>query len=172
MNVREALALGRERLASAAGGEETPGGPAETPGLDADVLLRYILGVNRAWLFTHPERNLDDREEQRYIAALQRRQCGEPVAYITGQQEFMGLPFRVKRHVLIPRPETETLVERALEILALRAPENAGSTPPTLGPLVVDVGTGSGAIAVSLAALGPRLRLVATDISFTALAVA
>lgn len=172
MNVREALALGRERLASGVEWEGTPGGPTETPNLDAEVLLRHMLGATRARLFTHPERELDHHEEQRYLDALRRRQHGEPVAYITGQQEFMGLAFSVDRRVLIPRPDTETLVERALDILTQRWRANPASQFSERGPLVVDVGTGSGAIAVSLAALGPRLRVVATDVSSDALTVA
>jgi len=101
-------------------------------------------------------------EWRRYLGLLQRRQAGEPVAYLTGRREFMGHELRVDRRVLTPRPETELLVARALAHL----PGNGS------GWRVVDVGTGSGAIAVSLAAARPELRVVATDVSPEALAVA
>ncbi len=126
----------------------------ETPRLDAEVLLMHALGVDPA----APE------AEARFLAAIARRAAGEPVAYITGTREFMGLPFQVDPRVLVPRPETEYLVEWGLERLR-RRPARA----------VVDVGTGSGAVAVSLGHYaGPeRARLiVGSDISRDALDVA
>jgi release factor glutamine methyltransferase len=165
----EALRAATVRLAGA------PGPAADgTPGLDAEVLLRHVLGVSRGALYTHRERRLSDGEERRYAALLARRAAGEPVAYVIGAREFMGLSFAVDRRVLIPRPDTETLVERALALLAARA--GAGPPAESRAPLrVADVGTGSGAIAVAVAALAPAgvaLRVVAVDRSAPALAVA
>src|SRR5919201_1084858 len=111
--VREALRFGTGRLA--ARGSVVRG---ETPGLDAEVLLRHALGLSRAALYTHPERRLTAAEAARYREGLDRRGAGEPVAYLTGHREFMGLEFLVDRRALIPRPETEVLVERARQRLA------------------------------------------------------
>jgi release factor glutamine methyltransferase len=158
--VREALEAGRRALAGAGSAVRD-----ETPALDAEVLLRCVLGAARAELFTYPERPLTAEAWGAYHALLARRRAGEPVAYLTGRREFMGLDFLVDGRVLIPRPETETLVERALE--RLRA---AGG--PGAAPVAADPGTGSGAIAVSLAAHLPGLRVYATDVSAAALEVA
>lgn len=135
-----------------------------TPRLDAEVLLRHVLGVDRARLFLRlpeiAERDVGDALD----ALIGRRLAGEPVAYLTGVREFMGLPFHVDPGVLIPRPETELLVEWALEWLR-----------PRTKATVVDVGTGSGAIAISIAALTPAdldLTVIATDVSAGALATA
>jgi release factor glutamine methyltransferase len=154
-----------------------PGPTADgTPGLDAEVLLRHVLGVSRGAFYTHPERRLSEGEEERYAALLARRAAGEPVAYVIGAREFMGLPFAVDRRVLIPRPDTETLVERALALVAARAGAGPAAEPEVEAPLrVADVGTGSGAIALAVAALAPAgvaLRVVAVDRSAPALAVA
>ena len=157
MTIRDALASGRNILTAPASVVRD-----ETPALDAEVLLRHVLGVSRAALFAAPERPLAEQEWQRYRRLLRRRANGEPVAYLTGRREFMGLEFRVHRHVLIPRPATELLVERALAHLAV---DGAGRR-------VVDVGTGSGAVAISLAAARPALQVVAVDVSPAALAVA
>ncbi len=152
---RAALRFGRQRLGNALLAA------SETPELDAEVLLRHVLGLSRAALFTHLDRQLTAGEWRRYRQLLDRRAAGEPVAYLTGEREFMGRPFRVDRRVLIPRPETETLVEGALEHLA-----------PGATGWVADVGTGSGAIAVTLAAERPGLRVVALDCYMEALEVA
>jgi release factor glutamine methyltransferase len=153
-------------------------GPAAdgTPALDAEVLLRHVLGLSRSALYTHPERRLSADEGRRFDDLLARRAAGEPVAYLTGEREFMGLSFAVDRRVLIPRPDTEALVERALALLGALAtggtPEDAGAPRPLR---VVDVGTGSGAIAVAVAAgapAGAALRVVAVDRSAAALDVA
>ena len=125
---------------------------AESPALDAEVLLRAVLGRSRAALVAHPEAPLAPQQWQRLAGLLERRAAGEPVAYLTGSKEFMGLTFAVGPAVLIPRPDTECLVERALAVL------------PTDGRRVVaDVGTGSGAIAVSLAVQRPVLQVYALD---------
>lgn len=131
-----------------------------TAALDADVLLAHVLGTDRAVLFAHPEREISDADAARYREMVERRARGEPVAYLRGFKEFYGLRFRVDPRVLIPRPETEALVDAARELIAGRA------------LTVVDIGTGSGAIAVAIAAHEPRVRVIATDISRDALMVA
>jgi release factor glutamine methyltransferase len=135
---------------------------AETPTLDAEVLLRHVLGVSRAALLAHPELPISESDWRRYRRLLRRRAAGEPVAYLTGTREFMGLEFRVNRHVLVPRPETELLVERAL----------AHFSGDDAGKRAVDVGTGSGAIAISLSVARPAMELCAVDVSPAALVVA
>lgn len=129
--------------------------------IDAEVLLMLATGRDRAALYRDGLEDLSPEEEKEFRRLLERRAAGEPAAYIAGHREFMGLDFLVGPAVLIPRPETELLVEKALEILkALPA------------PVVVDVGAGSGAIAVSLAVLLDSAKVYATDISPEALAVA
>jgi len=131
-----------------------------TAALDADVLLAHVLGVGREALYAHPERELSPAEDAGFQALVERRGRGEPVAYLRGFKEFYGLRFRVDPRVLIPRPETEVLVDAARERIGGR-------------PLrVVDVGTGSGAIAVAIAAHEHRVRVIATDSSRDALVVA
>ena len=131
-----------------------------TAALDADVLLAYVLGVGKEALYAHPERELSAAEDGRFQELVERRSRGEPVAYLRGFKEFYGLRFQVDPRVLIPRPETEVLVDAARERIAGR-------------PLrVVDVGTGSGAIAVAIAAHEQRVRVIAVDSSRDALVVA
>ncbi len=138
----------------------------ETPQLDAQVLLAHVTGASRAALLAYPERTLPPEQAAAYAELVGRRAAGEPVAYLTGHREFMGLDFLTDRRALIPRPETELLVEAALA--EARARLNRGETP-----VAADIGTGSGAIAVALAALEPRLpRVYATDVSSEALALA
>jgi release factor glutamine methyltransferase len=127
--------------------------------LDNRVLLCHALGVNRIALITQSERELTEEEAQRFAALVHRRLDGEPIAYIVGQREFFGLPFDVSSAVLIPRPDTELLVELTLE----RTPHNGR---------VLDMGTGSGAIAVSVAHTRPDADVTALDVSADALAVA
>jgi release factor glutamine methyltransferase len=137
-----------------------------TPDLDAALLLGHVLEVGRALLLAYPERSLAQDQVGSYRALIERRLAGEPVAYLTGHKEFMGLDFSTDARALIPRPETELLVEAALA--TARARLARGETP-----LAVDIGTGSGAIALALAALEPRLpRIYATDLSPEALALA
>src|SRR5438067_1735819 len=134
--------------------------------LDAQVLLGHVLNVDRATLYTYPERLLTGEQEEQFHLLLERRKRGEPVAYLVGHKEFFGLDFLVDKRVLIPRPETELLVEVALN--SIRAMLDAGHTP-----LFADIGTGSGAIPITLAVQEPRLPyLYATDISAEALEVA
>lgn len=136
------------------------GADPATAALDADVLLAFALGVSKEELFAHPERTLSNDDDARFADLVERRHGGEPVAYLRGWKEFYGLRFRVDRRVLIPRPETETLVQEARRFIAGRA------------LTVVDVGTGSGAIACAIAVHERRVRVIATDASADALAVA
>jgi release factor glutamine methyltransferase len=141
--------------------------------LAAELLLMYALGRDRTWLYAHPEAEVPGLEAHRFISLILRRADGEPTQYITGKQEFWGIEFEVTPDVLIPRPETEHVIEVALDRLALR--EIRAGRKQTLtgdGLQIVDVGTGSGCIAVALAKELPGARIVATDISSAALAVA
>jgi len=148
--------------------------------LDAETLLLHLLGKQRAWLIAHQDDEFGGCTAIRYAALLDRRAKGEPIQYITGECEFYGLPFRVTPDVLIPRPETEHLVENAFSLAAqLGAPskppvlrfgwETENSDPPLR---ILDIGTGSGAIAVALAHGLPGANITATDISAHALALA
>jgi release factor glutamine methyltransferase len=128
---------------------------------DAELLLLHLLGKDKAWLMTHRDEELPAITAARYIELLERRGKGEPVQYIIGETEFYGLPFRVTQDVLIPRPETEHLVEK---VIAFAAGFHAAR--------IVDVGTGSGSIAVVLAQKLPQAQITATDISSSALAIA
>ena len=128
---------------------------------DAETLLLHLMGRDRAYLIAHSEEALSGEAAARYEWLLSRRLAGEPIQYITGETEFYGLPFRVDRSVLIPRLETEHLVEKSLSL--------AEAFP---NPRLVDVGTGSGAIAVALAHKLPAAQVTAIDLSPQALAVA
>lgn len=127
------------------------------------VLLAYVVGQRHEWVLAHPEESLNQEYVTRFLDLLGRAETGEPLAYLTGQREFFGLTFHISPEVLIPRPETEELVEAVLEWSSSRQ----GS------PLqIVDVGAGSGAIGVTLAAKLPSALVVACDVSFAALSVA
>lgn len=129
--------------------------------VDARALLRHVLGVSDAYLIAHSAQALSDAQSEWFAALVTRRGAGEPVAYIVGTREFFSLEFKVTPAVLIPRPETEALVEFALE-----------RTAPQSVQRVLDLGTGSGCIAISIAKHRPRARVVAVDRSTAALAVA
>ncbi len=148
---------------------------AECPShtLAAELLLMHVLGRDRAWIYTHPEVTLEPAAVDRYFALVARRAAGEPTQYLTGKQEFWGLEFEVTPAVLIPRPETEHIVEVALERLGARGIKiNMTTGLPSPALQIADVGTGSGCIAVALAHELPHAEVVATDISAPALEVA
>jgi release factor glutamine methyltransferase len=139
--------------------------------LDAQLLLLHALDKPfsaRAWLMAHDTDPLTPAQQQRLASLTQRRLGGEPLAYITGEKEFFGLPLRVDARVLVPRPDTETLVEWALEVLPLPS-ATADAAPVTR---VVDLGTGSGAIALAIRHSRPDVAVLAVDFSADALAVA
>lgn len=164
MDVRGALKTGIARLRDA-------GVPSYT--LAAELLLLHVLGRDRTYLYSHPEATVAAHDEEKFLALLTRRVAGEPTQHLTGRQEFWGLEFEVTPDVLIPRPETEHVIEVALDRLAVRElragrrNKNDGT-----GLLIADIGTGSGCIAISLAKELPAARLLATDISASALVVA
>lgn len=153
-SVRGALAaaivrLEADRVASAA--------------LAAELLLMHVLGHDRAFLYAHPEFELDTKQSARFLELVQQRAAGTPVQYLTGHQEFWGLDFEVNPSVLIPRPETEHVVEVALAHIGNRRSETL---------TVADAGTGSGCLAIAFASELPNARFLATDISPAALLVA
>jgi len=135
---------------------------SEKPGLEAVLLLAHVLRRPKAWLLAHPEAELTAMQQEMLSGLLARLVNSEPLPYITGRQEFFGLSFIVSPDVLIPRPETELLVERAMDWLR----SHPNSTR------IADIGTGSGCIAVSLAANLPGIRVDAVDRSFAALRIA
>jgi release factor glutamine methyltransferase len=134
----------------------------DTPELDAQVLLAHILGKRRSWVVTHAEQSVTKEQQSRLEAAVKKLEKGGPLPYILGHWEFFGLDFDLTNDVLIPRPETELLVEKAISWLT--------SHPEARS--VADIGTGSGAIAASIAMHVSDVRILATDISPAALAVA
>ena len=164
LDIRSALKLGIHLL------RETHI-PSDT--LAAELLLLHVLRRDRAWLYAHPEELLDAQSIESYFSLLRRRAAGEPTQHLTGHQEFWGLDFEVTPEVLIPRPETEHLIEVALDRLAVRELK-AGRPPKLTGEnlSIVDIGTGSGCIAIALAKELPAAQIFATDISLAALAIA
>ena len=134
---------------------------SESPRLDAEALLAWVLGTPRSYLFTHPEEELRDRPASDFSDAIDRRAEGEPIAYITGSKEFWSLELNVSHETLVPRPETETLVEQALHLIPQDRPCR-----------VLDLGTGSGAIAIAIASERPKSKVDAVDISNAALKIA
>lgn len=128
------------------------------PPPERELLTAHVLGKNRAWVLAHPEHSLTPRQSRALNRLLRRRGAGEPLAYLTRTKEFYGRSFTVGRGVLVPRPETEHLIEAALKII----PERSTMT-------VADIGTGSGCIAITLAMERPNIRLIATDRSSHAL---
>ena len=136
--------------------------------IEVQCLLQHVLNVPRAWLLAHPERCLNDSEKTHYHELLQRRLCGEPLAYMLGEREFFGLMFKVTPDVLIPRPETELLVELALQHIPPPQPSPGGRGSFR----VLDLGTGSGAIALAIAHSCPAAEVLACDAFSAALEVA
>lgn len=151
MKVRELLQQGRERLA----------GTSDTAALDARLLACKALGIGEVALFREPEHEVAEAARQVFMTLLAARQRGEPLAYLLGEKEFYGATFKVTPAALIPRPETELLVEQVLACLPAEQPLK-----------IADLGTGSGCIAVTLARLRPAWQLVALDRSADALVVA
>ena len=150
---------------------------SETPRLDAELLLGHVLGVGRSLLLAEPELQVSEPQQRALAGLIERRASGEPVAYIRGLKEFYGLVLSVDRRSLIPRPETELLVDLGLARIAFALTDRPRSA--TDGPLLVwDVGTGSGAVAVALAVecrrrrYKPDVHLRATDISADAISLA
>jgi len=129
--------------------------------IDQRMLLAHAMDRPTAWLFAHPEAVMSEEENQRYSELLTRRQNGEPIAYLIGEREFHGLSFEVSSAVLIPRPETELLVDRLLEAF-----------PAGVAGRIADLGTGSGVIAVTLAVRRPLLNIIAVDRDEAALEIA
>jgi len=152
--ITQAITEGAQRLQAAGVDRER---------LTAGVLLGHVLDLDRTQLLTRSEQQVEQTRHNHYLALIERRAHGEPLQYLTGHQEFYGLDFIVTPDVLIPRPETEFLIERVLKAVAELKQDS---------PLIVDVGTGSGCIAVTLAKQLPGARLIATDVSSAALAVA
>jgi release factor glutamine methyltransferase len=153
MTLREWMRKGEEQLAA--------GPHADRARRDTETLLLHLVGKNRAWLMARLDEDFAGCTAIRFASLLDRRLRGEPIQYIVGETEFFGLPFKVTPDVLIPRPETEHLVEKAIELARLRA-----------APRIVDVCTGSGAIAVALAHAVPTADITATDLSDAALTMA
>ena len=148
-------------------------GRVPSPTLAAELLLMHVLGRDRAWLYAHPDAVLDTDTADRYFDLVARRTSGTPTQYLTGHQEFWGLDFEVEPSVLIPRPESEHVVEVALERLGqLRARRKLRPAPSGAGLRVADVGTGSGCLAVALAHELPEADVFAIDVSAAALGVA
>lgn len=152
MNRRQALAYARETLAQ---------NNIDNAALEGEILLRHALGLSRVQLYSTIERDVSTADKKALEKLLERRRYGEPSAYITGHREFYGLDFRVDRNVLIPRPETELLVEKAIYLIQDHAIYR-----------IADIGTGCGAIAISLAVNLPGVTVYATDLSVPALEVA
>ena len=164
MDVRTALKKGIAQLRE-----------ADVPSftLAAELLLLHTLGRDRTWLYAHPEEPLTDAEAQRFLALATRRAAGEPTQHLTGKQEFWGLELEVTADVFIPRPETEHVIEVALDRLALEELRNGRPRLTTgKGLRIADIGTGSGCIAIALAKELPAAEIYATDISRAALEVA
>ncbi len=151
MTVDEALRWGKERLSL----------HSTTPRLDAEIILSHLLGMDRAAILARPSQPLDPQSLNSYHHLIARREHGEPVAYITGHKEFYGLDLIITHDVLVPRPETESMVQASLDALPAARPAT-----------FADIGTGSGAILVAVTVHRPNIRAYGTDISPQAIAVA
>ena len=138
--------------------------------LAAELLLMHTLGCDRAWLYAHPEQDLDAATREKYFSLIAERASGVPTQYLTGHQEFWALDFEVTPDVLIPRPETEHVIEVTLQRLGVEA--SGAALRRDLELRIADVGTGSGCIAIALANELPNAQFVATDISASAIEVA
>lgn len=161
MNIQQALQQAIQSLSQSSAGGASAGKPNPTATLDAQVLLNHVLECNTAHLIAWPEKDLSEQQEILYLQLIQQRQQGLPVAHLTGQREFWSLDFNVNNSTLIPRPETETLVEYILTKFS----QNKQLT-------LLDMGTGTGAIAIAIASEKPEWEIVASDISEQALNLA
>ena len=159
LTIREALAYGRGQLQS-----------SDSPALDARLLLEHVLQVNHTYLIAHDEHQLAKHQAATYRRLVRRAALREPVPYLTGWAPFYGRRFKVSPSVLIPRPDTEFLVERALDWI--KAGPGSAWAGNQSGPLIVDVGTGSGCLAISLALETEIGQIAAVDISAAALTIA
>ncbi len=148
--IQEALLWGKARLPD-----------SESASLEAQLLLAHVLEQGRVFVIANPQHTLESDQIAHYQSLIQRREVGEPFAYIMGKRAFYTLEFEVSPDVLIPRPETEHLIEEALQVAQTHA-----------HPIIADIGTGSGAIAVTMAVHAPHATVYATDMSHQALAVA
>src|SRR5438094_507355 len=156
VSLRDALTTAIDRLTAAR---------VPSPRMNAELLLRFTLDCDLAYIYAHPERELTTEEQTRYEEALAQRARGIPAQYITGHQEFWGMDFIVNPAVLIPRPETEHVIETVLQLVN-------GGRASSPGMRIVDVGTGSGCIALALAKELPEAEIHATEISPAALEIA
>ena len=146
--------------------------------LDADILLSYVLKKPREFIYAHPEHKLTKKQQKKFLQLINRRKKLEPIAYIIRQKEFFSLPFYVDKNVLIPRPDTETLVEKVLNFIARQ--ETRSLSKLTKNPslrtraalTIIDIGTGSGCIAIALKKYLPQCKIIATDIAKKALKIA
>ena len=154
MTIKEALALGRKSLIA-----------LPSPFLDTRLILEHVMAADYSYLITHDEESMSPDQEHQYLVLLDRAAAGEPIPYLTGRTQFYGLALIVSPAVLIPRPETEHLVELALDWIRV---DYRLAAPPH----IVDVGTGSGCIALALASQLPEARIEATDVSEAALEIA
>lgn len=151
INIKDALSLGKISLKE----------KSDSPQVDTEILLSYIFNCKKAYLYTHPERVLTENEYSDYLSLLNERKNGVPIAYLTGVKEFWSLPLQVSKSTLIPRPETELLVEKTLDIL-----------DATKQIKLLELGTGSGAIAIAIAVNRPNWQIWAIEKNHEALDVA
>lgn len=175
MTIKEAKIKAIKKLRKSSGKEAA---------IDSEILLAHALGVSREELLTHDERIVPNSALKKFNSFIKRRAKHEPIAYIVGHKEFFGLDFFLNKHTLIPRPETELLVEESLRTITqptlsynkrggnIISPLRIRGSKKGLRPVVIDVGTGSGAIAIAIAASSPATTVIATDISNSALKIA
>lgn len=165
MNIQQAIDWAKSEL-------QNSDNPSDSPKLDAECLLTEVLNKNRSYLYTWPEKTLEASQQNQFEQLVNQRLAGHPIAHLLGYKEFWGLDLQVTPDTLIPRPDTEILVEKALDIIqVIQTNKNHSKTPPP--PLqIIDLGTGSGAIACAIKSECPSCEVVATDFSKNALQIA